>query len=143
MLLGTVAEIMTKRPKDVESGTSIVATAKTMCDARIGSLFVRKGKRWVGIISESDIVRRAVANNRDLTAQTVDMIMSAPIATIEGNCMVHEARDLMSKLGVRHLGVTLAGEIVGVVSERDVSLFYEHYVLSQEHDSSEPKISQD
>ena len=143
MLLGTVAEIMTKRPKDVESGTSIVATAKTMCDARIGSLFVRKGKRWVGIISESDIVRRAVANNRDLTAQTVDMIMSAPIATIEGNCMVHEARDLMSKLGVRHLGVTLAGEIVGVVSARDVLLFYERYALSKEGESSEPKISQD
>ena len=143
MLLGTVAEIMTKRPKDVESGTSIVTTAKTMRDMRIGSLFVKKGEQWVGIVSESDIVRRAVANNRDLTAQTVDMIMSAPIATIEGNCMVHEARDLMSKLGVRHLGVTLAGKIVGVVSARDVLLFYERYALSKERESSEPKISQD
>ena len=143
MLLGTVAEIMTKRPIDVASGTSIVTTAKTMCAAGIGSLLVKKGEQWIGSVSESDIVRRAVANNRDLTAQTVDMIMSAPVATIDGNCMVHEARNLMRKLGVRHLGVTLAGEIVGVVSERDVSLFYEHYVLSQEHDSSEPKISQD
>jgi len=143
MLLGTVAEIMTKRPRGVDSGTSIVTTAQTMRDAGIGSLLVKKGEQWVGIVSESDLVRRAVANNRNLTSQTVDMIMSAPVATIEANCMVHEARDLMRKLGVRHLGVTRAGEIVGVVSARDVLSYYEQYALSKENDSSEPKIAQD
>ena len=143
MLLCTVAQIMTRRPIGVEAGTSIVSTAKTMRDAGIGSLFVKKGGQWAGIITETDIVRRAVANNRNLVEQTVDMIMTTPISTIEGNCMVHEARDLMSKLGVRHLAVTLAGEIVGVISVRDLLSFYERYALSKERELSEPKITKD
>ena len=142
-MLYTIAQIMTRGPIAVESGTSIVDTAKTMRDARIGSLFVKKGNQWVGIITETDIVRRAVANNRNLVEQTVDMIMTTPISTIEGNCMVHEARDLMSKLGVRHLAVTLAGEIVGVISVRDLLSFYERYALSKERELSEPKITKD
>jgi signal-transduction protein with cAMP-binding, CBS, and nucleotidyltransferase domain len=142
-MLSTVAQIMTRRPIVVESGTSIVNTAKTMRDARIGSLLVKKGNQWVGIITETDIVRRAVANNRNLVEQTVDMIMTTPISTIEGNCMVHEARDLMSKLGVRHLAVTLAGEIVGVISVRDLLSFYEGYALSKERELSEPKVTKD
>ena len=142
-MLYTIAQIMTRGPIAVESGTSIVDTAKTMRDARIGSLFVKKGNQWVGIITETDIVQHAVANNRNLVEQTVDMIMTTPISTIEGNCMVHEARDLMSKLGVRHLAVTLAGEIVGVISVRDLLSFYERYALSKERELSEPKITKD
>ena len=49
----------------------------------------------------------------------------------------------MSKLGVRHLGVTLAGKIVGVISVRDLLLFYERYEQSKEREFSEPKITQD
>ncbi len=142
-MLCTVAQIMTKRPIAVESGMSIVSTAKTMRAASIGSLFVKKGKQWVGIITETDIVRRAVANNRNLSKQTVEMIMTTPIRTIEGNCMDHDAQDMMSKLGVRHLGVTLAGKIVGVISVRDLLLFYERYLQSKEREFSEPKITQD
>ena len=141
MLSCAVAEIMTRSPIAVESGTSIVNTAKTMRDARIGSLFVKKGNQWVGIITETDIVQRAVANSRNLDEQTVDMIMTTPISSIDGNCMVHEARDLMSKLGVRHLGVKLAGEIVGVISAHDILLFYERCTLSKERELSEPEIA--
>ncbi len=142
-MISTVAQIMTRGPIAVESGMSILTTAKTMRDARIGSLFVKKGDQWVGIITETDIVRRAVANNRNLAEQTVDMIMTTPICTIEGNCLVHEAQDMMNKLGVRHLGVMLAGEIVGVISVRDLLSFYERYALSKEQEVSDPKIAQD
>ena len=145
-MLCTVAQIMTKRPIAVESGMSIVDTAKTMRTASIGSLFVKKGKQWVGIITETDIVRRAVANNRNLSKQTVEMIMTTPICTNEGDRTVDDAQDILGDLGVRHHGITEAGKIVGVISVRVPLLFYKRYAqskISTEQKYSEPKISQD
>jgi CBS domain-containing protein len=144
--MSTVAQIMTKRPKSIGPKTSIASAAKTMRTARVGSLFVKKGKRLVGIVTDTDIVRRAVSTNKNLGKLTVEKIMTTPICTIEGNQSVDDAQDMMGDLGVRHLGVTKAGEIVGVISVRDLLMFYKRYAqskISTEVVYSEPKIMQD
>jgi signal-transduction protein with cAMP-binding, CBS, and nucleotidyltransferase domain len=77
---------------------------------------------------------------------TVEKIMTTPICSIEGSQPVDDAQDMMGDLGVRHLAVTQAGEIVGVVSVRDVLMFYKRYAQSKilpEAGYSEPKIFQD
>jgi len=133
--MSSVAHIMTKHIKTVGPGTSVVSAAKTMRTARVGSLFVKKGKKLVGIVTDTDIVRRAVSSNKNLGKMTVENIMTAPICSIEGTRTVNDAQDMMGDLGVRHLGVTQAGEIVGVISVRDLLVYYQRY--------SEPKIMQD
>jgi CBS domain-containing protein len=144
--MSTVAQIMTKRVKVVGPGTSISSAAKTMRTARVGSLFVKKGKQLVGIVTDTDIVRRALATGKPLGKLTVEKIMTTPICTIEGNQSVDDAQDMMGDLGVRHLGVTSGGEIVGVVSVRDVLMCYKRYAQSKitpVMGYSEPKIMQD
>jgi CBS domain-containing protein len=144
--MSTVAKIMNKQPKSVGPGVSIVSAAKKMQTERVGSLLVKKGKTFVGIVTDTDIVRRAVASNKNLGKMTVEKIMTSPICTIEGSQPVDDAQDMMGDLGVRHLAVTKAGEIVGVVSVRDLLLFYKRYAQSKiplEADYSEPKIMQD
>ena len=144
--MSTVAMIMSKKPKTVGPGLSIVSAAKKMHAARVGSLFVKKGKKLVGIVTDTDIVRRAVSTNKNLGKMTVDKIMTTPICTIEGSQSVDDAQDMMADLGVRHIAVTQAGEIVGVVSVRDLLMFYKRYAQSKipaEAGYSEPKIFQD
>jgi len=144
--MSTVEKIMKKQPKTVGLGVSIVSAAKKMKAARVGSLFVKKGKKLVGIVTDTDIVRRAVLANKSLGKLTVEKIMTTPICTIEGSQSVDDAQDMMADLGVRHLAVTKAGEIVGVVSVRDLLLFYKRYAQSNippEVGYSEPKIMQD
>jgi len=144
--MSTVAKIMSKQPKTVGPGVSVVSAAKTMRTARVGSLLVKKGKKLVGIVTDTDIVRRAVASDKNLGKMTVEKIMTSPICTIEGSQSVDDAQDMMGDLGVRHLAVTKAGEIVGVVSVRDLLMFYKRYAqskISQEQMYSEPKIGQD
>lgn len=144
--MSTVAKIMSKHPKTVGPGVSIVSAAKKMRTERVGSLFVKKGKKLVGILTDTDIVRRAVSSNKPLGKMTVETIMTTPICTIEGSQAVNDAQDMMGDLGVRHLAVTKAGEIVGVVSVRDVMMFYKRYAqsaISPEVKYSEPKIGQD
>ena len=144
--MSTVEKIMRKPPKTVGPGVSVVSAAKTMKTARVGSLFVKKGKKLVGIVTDTDIVRRAVSASKPLGKLTVEKIMTTPICTIEGSQSVDDAQDMMGDLGVRHLGVTKGGEIVGVVSVRDLLLFYKRYAQSKLPPAmgySEPKIMQD
>ena len=144
--MSTVEKIMKKQLKTVGPGLSIVSAAKKMKAARVGSLFVKKGKKMLGIVTDTDIARRAVSTNKPLGKMTVEKIMTTPICTIEGSQSVDDAQDMMADLGVRHLAVTKAGEIVGVVSVRDLLMFYKRYAqskISTEMVYSEPKISQD
>jgi len=107
---------------------------------------VKKGKKLVGIVTDTDIVRRAVSTNKSLGKMTVEKIMTTPICTIEWSRPVDDAQDMMADLGVRHLGVTQGGEIIGVISVRDLLLFYKRYAqskISPEMLYSEPKIFQD
>jgi CBS domain-containing protein len=126
---------MTKDPLTVGPGTSVFSAAKTMRTARVGSLLIKKGKQLVGIVTDTDIVRRGVATKKNLGKMTVQQIMTAPICSIEGSRTVNDAQEMMGDLGVRHLGVTEGGVIVGVISVRDLLVYYQRY--------SEPKIAQD
>jgi CBS domain-containing protein len=144
--MSTVAKIMNKNPKSVGPKMSIASAAKTMRAARVGSLFVKKGKNLVGVVTDTDIVRRAVASGKPLGKLTVEKIMTTPICTIEGSQSIDDAQDMMADLGVRHLGVTKNGEISGVISVRDLLLHYKRYAqskISTEVTYDEPKITQD
>ncbi|TKB63821.1 MAG: CBS domain-containing protein [Nitrospira sp.] len=144
--MSTVAKIMNKNPKSVGPEMSIASAAKTMRAARVGSLFVKKGKRLVGVVTDTDIVRRAVASGKPLGKLTVEKIMTTPICTIEGSQSIDDAQDMMADLGVRHLGVTKNGEISGVISVRDLLLHYKRYAqskISTDVTYEEPKITQD
>jgi CBS domain-containing protein len=133
--MATVAQIMRKDPKRIPYTMSVRDAARKMRDERIGSLLVEKNGDLVGIITDTDVVRRAVAGGADLNKMTVQDIMTSPIATIEAMRTVQDAHDMMGDLGVRHLGVTEQGKLVGLISVRDLLVFYKRV--------SEPKIMQD
>ena len=144
--MATVSQIMIKRPKSIGPKASIAGAAKAMRQARLGSLLVKKGKQVVGIVTDSDIVRRGVASGKPLGKLTVEKIMTAPVCTIEEKEAVDDAQDMMAELGVRHLAVTKGGEIVGIISVRDLLLHYKRYAqskISTEVTYEEPKITQD
>lgn len=141
-----MSQIVNKRPKSIGPKTSIASAARTMRQARVGSLLIKNGKQLVGIVTDTDIVRRAVALGKPLGKLTVEKIMTSPICTIEGSQSIDDAQDMMADLGVRHLGITKGGSIVGVISVRDLLLHYKRYAqskISTEASYSEPKIAQD
>ncbi|BFU97153.1 MAG: conserved protein of unknown function [Nitrospira sp.] len=114
-------------PKDkfvtVERDTDAQTAARIMRDRGIGSLFVTNGKEIVGILTDTDMVRRVVAAGADTHKTTVEQIMSAPIMTIEESKTLLDANDLMAQSHLRHLGVTKEGKLVGMISVRDLVVF--------------------
>lgn len=107
----------------VDRDVSVKAAAEMMRDNGIGSIFITSGEEIIGILTDTDLVRRVVATGADPLSTTVEKIMSAPIASIEGHCTLLDANDLMAKQHIRHLGITKDGEMVGMISVRDLVVF--------------------
>ncbi len=116
----TIREIMRHDVVTLPYGSSVVDAAKTMRERKIGSILVRMDKRIVGIVTEPDIVREVVGADRTPGSISVQDIMSSPIITIEERSPLTDAADLMERHGTRHLAVTKSGEIVGMLSVRDL-----------------------
>lgn len=120
-----VKSFMVLREKfvSIERDTDAQTAARIMRDRGIGSLFVTNGKEIIGILTDTDMVRRVVATGVDTHTTTAEQIMSAPIMTIEEDKTVLDANDLMAKTHIRHLGVTQGGKLVGMISVRDIVVF--------------------
>ena len=121
----SVKSFMIPREKfvTVERDMNVQTSARIMRDRGIGSLFVTNGKEIIGILTDTDMVRRVVAAGADTQKTTVEQVMSAPLLAIDENKSLLDANDLMAKTHTRHLGVTQDSRIVGMISVRDLVLF--------------------
>ncbi len=99
------------------------SAASLMRDKNISSLLVTRNAEVVGIVTDTDMVRRLVAVGADPAKTPVEQIMSAPIQTIDENKTLLDANDLMAREHLRHLGVTRDNKLVGMISVRDLIVF--------------------
>lgn len=119
-----------EKVETVDRDETIRRSAKLMRDHRISSLLVMKGQDVVGIVTDTDLARRAMAEGLDPDRETVERIMSAPVLQIPPEATLLDANDLMAKEGVRHLGVQNDGKLIGLVSVRDLVKFLTKYPRS-------------
>jgi signal-transduction protein with cAMP-binding, CBS, and nucleotidyltransferase domain len=115
-----VEELMKKDLASVNCGDLVSLAATLMRIRRIGSVFVKQDGHIVGIVTESDIVRKVVSTHRSPERTTVETIMTAPVISIDQDAPIFEAADVMDRSGIRHLAVTHQYDIVGIVSVRDL-----------------------
>lgn len=115
-------EIMTQKVTTATRETSLRDAATLMRDGDIGSLPVLEDKKLVGILTDRDIVIRAVAEGKDFSAAVGDA-MTTEIFSIRENDFVFEAIRLMGDRQVRRVPVTNeTGELVGIIAMADVAL---------------------
>ncbi len=124
----TLAQAMTTDLHKISSQANVFDASRQMRDRLVGSLVVvRRGtlmrdqeEEIIGLITEADIIRKAVADERDLRATSVDMVMTSPMITVEASWPIEDAFSMMKDSGVRHLLVTKNQIVVGLVSIRDL-----------------------
>jgi signal-transduction protein with cAMP-binding, CBS, and nucleotidyltransferase domain len=131
----TIGHLMNKDIQKIDHQASVQEAALKMKEKKVGSLLVEKQGQYIGIITETDIVRKAAALGMDLKKERVEFMMSSPVITLDQQRTPRDAHDLMGENGVRHLGVTQNGKIVGIVSVRDILIFFKG--------QSEPKMGID
>ena len=122
-----LAVMMSRQILTVPPTAPVVEVARMMREARIGALLVAEGSRYVGVVSETDLVRKVLAGGGDAGHIPASEVMMAPIITIEIDRSAHEASDLMAERGIRHLAVTEDGRIVGILSVRDLLRYFKNW----------------
>jgi CBS domain-containing protein len=104
----------------IGSDATMAAAAKRMAEKHIGSLFVIEAGEMVGIVTESDLVRKGLAYQLDAQTVRVGSLMNSPLLDIDINRTIRDASDYMAKKRVRHLVVTENAKVVGILSIRDL-----------------------
>ena len=115
-----IRDVMTSNPRTVTSNDSIQKAALIMRDEDTGVVPVVDNGRAVGVVTDRDIVVRAVANG-DLN-RPISEIVSGDIVTARPDMSTEEAAQLMSDHQVRRLPVVENEKLVGIVSIGDLAV---------------------
>lgn len=103
-----------------ESAETILCAARLMAEKQVGSLLVTEADELVGIVTESDLVRKVLATGSDSRTVHVGSVMGSPLLTIDISRTVRDASALMASHRVRHLAVMDRHKVVGILSVRDL-----------------------
>ena len=120
-----VEDYMAHEVRSIHKDATIKQAGQLLQKYKVGSLIVDDGSRYIGIVTDSDLTRKAVAKGLDPNMTTVATCMSRSIVTIEEDESLSEARALMKKQGIRHLPVTADATIIGVLSVSDLLRAFE------------------
>jgi CBS domain-containing protein len=118
----TVRDLMTSNPHIVGADDSIADAARAMRDGDIGAVIVHDGDRVRGILTDRDIVIRAVADGRAPDEVTAGEIASAELAAIAPDADPLEAVRLMEARAVRRLLVVDGETAVGIITMGDLAV---------------------
>ncbi len=117
-----VSDVMTGRPRAVTPQTPLTEVAELMDAEDVGSIPVVENDRLVGIVTDRDIVVRAIAKGKDPKGMPVSAVSSRELVTVGPDDDLSDALELMARHQVRRLAVTGQDEqLVGVVSQADVA----------------------
>jgi CBS domain-containing protein len=122
-----LAVMMKRNPRTISPDATLAEAAAMMRDARVGAILVEEQGAYVGIVSETDLVRKGMANQLNASQAKVRDVMSSPVITIEQDRSAHDASDLMAEKGIRHLAVSEDGRIVGIVTVRDLLRYFKNW----------------
>ena len=117
--MAPVSEVMTADVATLGPDATVAEAAGVMVRGGFGSVVVVMGKMLVGILTERDVLR-AAAEASDVSVVSVEQWMTPDPDTASPDLDTEEAAAEMLSRGYRHLPVIADGEMVGMVSLRDV-----------------------
>lgn len=107
----------------VEPGASIHEMARLMKHKNIGSVLVKLNEIDWGIVTERDIITKVVARNISFKETKAKDIMTMLSVTIDSEASVSKASELFNLHHIRRLPVMENGEIIGMLTARDVAKY--------------------
>ena len=118
-----VREVMTDNPRCVTPETLVSEAARLMKSEDVGSLPILEGDKVTGVITDRDIVIRAVAEEKDPRGMPVREVASRELVTIRPDEDLSEALKLMASYQVRRLPVVDEDNtLVGVIAQADIAM---------------------
>jgi CBS domain-containing protein len=121
----TAKELMTANPACCTKDASLQEVAGMMVQYDCGEIPVverQGGKRVVGVVTDRDIVCRAVAQGKDCASITASSVMSSPAVTVQERDSLDEVVRVMETNRIRRVPVVnQSGDCCGIIAQADVA----------------------
>lgn len=116
-------DVMTPDPLTLESQSTVKDAATAMAGADIGAVVViADGGQVQGIVTDRDLVVRALAEGKDPTKTSLRDVCSGEITTLPPEASVEDAVKVMRERALRRVPVVEGGKTVGIVSLGDLAM---------------------
>lgn len=117
-----VRDVMTANPETVSQQDSVLQAARIMRDSDTGVVPVVDGTKIIGMVTDRDIVVRAIADGKNISDVQVTDVMTRSVRSLSEDDSVDDALNLMSSAQIRRVPVVnSANDLVGIVSMGDIS----------------------
>jgi CBS domain-containing protein len=117
----TIRDVMTHNLTTLPMSASLRDAARAMRDANIGDVLVVDNGNLRGIVTDRDLVIRAIAEGREAASTTLADICSGELTTVSPTDSIDHAVQLMRQKALRRLPVVENGHAIGIVSLGDLA----------------------
>ncbi len=116
-----VKEAMKTNLAIINPELTVLDAATLMKKRKIGNVLVVQDKLPIGILTESDIIKKVVAEAKNPKDIQIKDVMSTPVIIIDPFVSLEEAMKTMGKCNVRRLPVVENDELIGIITQKDIS----------------------
>ena len=117
-----VQDVMTRNPKVLRGSSTVMDAARTMRDFKIGDVIVVDDTNKVlGIVTDRDLVVKAVAAGSDPSKTSIDSVCSKDVTALKPTQTTDDAVKMMREKAIRRLPVVEGENLVGIVSLGDLA----------------------
>ena len=117
-----VGDLMARKPVTVAPTDTVRMAAQKMRDAKVSSLGVVEGDRFVGIITTRDMTSKVLASGMDPATPVAEVMTPDPIA-LQPNSLGSDILHIMLERRIGHLPVVEDGRLVGMITQTDLTRF--------------------
>ena len=135
-----IRNVMYANPIAMSSTSTVAEAARRMREADIGDVIVLEDDQLCGIVTDRDIVVRAIAEGRDPATAKLGDICSRDMATLTPTDTVEDAVRIMRDKAIRRLPVVEAGKPIGIVSLGDLAVTQDPHSALGNNSAASPNV---
>ncbi|HTQ47839.1 MAG TPA: CBS domain-containing protein [Polyangiaceae bacterium] len=117
-----IRNVMSRNVLTLSPTATLADAARTMRDSNVGAVIVEDQGKLVGLVTDRDIVVRAVAQERDPKSTQLSEACSKTLVSLTPDDDTDRAVEVMREKSVRRLPVVEKGKVVGILTLGDLAL---------------------
>lgn len=115
----SVKDVMIDNLATLDASTTIIKAARMMDEKNIGCIIATKDDHPIGILTESDFVKRIASKDIPLSS-SIEEVMTSPLIEIDSDETVWEAAQIMKTKNIHKLPVKQDNQIIGIITTTDL-----------------------
>jgi CBS domain-containing protein len=115
-----IEQWMNRNPYTITKDKPAGEAASIMAQHRVGCVIVVENEVPIGIVSETDIVRKLTAKRKNADQTPVEDIMSSPVICAEVGMQINEVSNIMINRRIRKIPIVDGGKLRGIITATDI-----------------------